>query len=345
MFLKLDGFFLTPNTEAEIQLFNGTFSNSENVITRDRMLDVSLVSNGQRNAVDTSQWYEKDNITFLRLNTGEAGTKLLGVSTAPRNIELPAKDFNEYLEHDGVLDMLQWRKDNNAMDQDAVEKYSKHVKTIFQVGETLSDEWSTVLGYPIEFVPQENPYDIHPGHSLKVKLLLDGKPLNNQLVYVGNEAEGHTYQDTTQHTHEDGTTHTHQKPEEHSHEDGTTHSHDDAETHTHKEESTMDNGETESHQHNDVKQLRTDENGLITIDITSTGVWYLRTIHLAHSEEQGLTHESNWATLTFAIGEGHAHEHAEEAHHHDEDVIPSYWYWIGSLLLVVILFLYFNRKK
>jgi hypothetical protein len=315
MFLRQDGYFHEPNKDAVIKLYNGTFTKSENVITRDRMVDVSLVGNGQRIAVDTSQWYEKDSITYLRLNTGAEGTKLVGVSTAPRHIALPAKDFNSYLEHDGVMDMLQWRTENNALDQDAVERYSKHVKTIFQVGNALSDDWKTVLGYPIEFVPLENPYDIHSGHALQVKLLLDGKPLSNQLVYVGHESTGNGDGKNTEHTHEDGTTHSH------------------------------DTGKTaDDHQHSDVKKLRTDENGLISIDINSTGVWYLRTIHLAHLEEEGLTHESNWATLTFAVGQGHSHEHAQEAHHHEEGV-PSYWYWIGSLLLVMGLFFWFNRKK
>jgi hypothetical protein len=45
--------------------------------------------------------------------------------------------------------------------------------------------------------------------------------------------------------------------------------------------------------------------------LPAKGTWYLRTIHLVHSEEKGLTHESNWATLSFAIGEGHSHTHSD----------------------------------
>lgn len=321
LFLKMDGHFIPPNTNATIKLFNGTFERSENVIARNRMLDVSLVGHGQRTKVDTTAWYEKDSITFLKFRSGKEGTWLAGVSTASRNIALPAADFNSYLEHDGVLDMLQWRSENNAMDTDAVERYSKHVKTLFQVGEKLTDDWKTVLGYPIEFVPLENPYDIHPGHSLRFKLLLQGKPLQNQLVYVGND---HSGQD---HAHEEASN------KEHAHEDGTVHTHDEVEP----------VGET--HEHTGVQQLRTDENGEVTVSISGTGVWYLRTIYMEQVEEEGLTHESNWATLTFAIGDGHSHEHGEEAHDHVEDGLPSYSYWIGSLVLVGLLFFWFNRKK
>ncbi|MEM9141770.1 MAG: DUF4198 domain-containing protein [Bacteroidota bacterium] len=328
MFLKLDGFFLEPQTQAVIALYNGTFEKSDNVIARNRMLDVSLVGNGKRMAIDSAQWYEEDNITFLKIPSGDAGTKLVGVSTAPRNISLSAEDFNRYLEHDGVVDMLNWRKENNAMDQDAVERYSKHVKTIFQVGETQSNDWSTVLGYPIEFVPLENPYDVHTGHTLAVKLLLNGSLLANQWVYVGHE--------TSKEAHE----------HDHHHDHNTAHSHDHDDDHANT-----------GHQHPFVEQLLTDEKGIVEIDITAKGVWYLRTIHMAQSKEEGLTHESNWATLTFAIGDGHSHDHDDhdsdghqEEHDHDNDDhdhhwhIPSYAYWIGSIVLILVLFLVFNRK-
>jgi len=281
MYLRLDSYFLEPNTRAAIQLFNGTFEKSENVITRDRMLDVSLVGNGERRSVDDSQWSEKDSITVLNFTTGAPGTWVAGVSTGPRNIEMSGADFNSYLEHDGVLDVLEWRRENQAMDQPAVEKYSKHVKTIFQVGDKTSEDWKTVLGYPIEFVPLENPYDLHPGHTLSVRLLFRGEPLADQLVYVGMGADG--AEGTSDHSHGEG--------EEHEHE------------HT--------DSSTEDHTHTGGTQLRTDAEGIAKVFLPAKGTWYLRTIHLVPSGEAGLTHESNWATLSFAIGEGHSHTHSD----------------------------------
>ena len=333
MYLKLDSHFLQPNTAASIKLYNGTFSTSENTIDRNRMLDVSLVGNGQRTAVDTTQWREEAGMTILDFTTGEAGTWLAGVSTRARNIEMEAAAFNDYLEHDGVLDMLNWRKENNALDQDAVEKYSKHVKTIFQVGDKSTEDWKTVLGYPIEFVPLDNPYHLHAGEALRARLLWQGKPLANQLVYIGTKEPEHE--------------HAHDHEHEHSH------------------------GE-EGHNHSAVAQVRTDGNGEFYAKIAHDGEWYLRTIHLVESEEEGLTHESNWATLTFEIGHSHAddgHSHADGHHHHDdgeahshdgegahshedgghtheeEGGIPGYLYWLASFVVVAVLFFWYNRKQ
>jgi len=310
MFLKVDGFFLQPQSEAIIALFNGTFEKSENVITRDRMIDVSLVGLGKRTAVDSTQWFDKDSTTYLRFQTGDEGTWVAGVSTASRVIEMTAEDFNSYLDHDGVLDMLNQRKENGTLNTDARELYSKHVKTIFQVGEQLSADWKTYLGYPIEFIPLENPYDIHPGHSLQVKLLRDGSPLVNQLVYLGHTA--------AEHTHGDGSTHSHES------------------------------GDGHSHSHEGIEQLRTNENGIVEFKIESSGIWYLRTIHLVTTDKENLTHESNWATLTFAIGEGHTHDEDHghsHAHDEEEDRFPSSLFLLGSIVLIIVLYIWFSRRK
>lgn len=328
MYLKFDTYFLQPNTEVILKLYNGTFEKSDNVIDRNRMTDVSLVGGGQHLHPDTTQWSEKDSTTLLSFRTGQPGTYVAGLSTRARSIELAAEDFNNYLEHDGVLDMLASRKEKDILDQDAVEKYAKHVKAIFQVGDQRTNDWQTVLGYPIEFVPQSNPYHLHDGEPLKVQLLRNGKPLANQLVYANSVTSAHNHD----HEHADGTSHDH----DHEHTDAGEATHD----HEHEEEGTTD------HQHTDGQQLRTDENGMISFNPEEDGIWYLRTIHLVETEEEGLTHESNWATLTFEVG--NRHSHGPDTHTHDEDVaegIPSGLYWIGSLLLVVGLFFWFNRKN
>ena len=364
MFLKLDGYFLEPNTAAAIKLFNGTFEKSENTIDRDRMTDVSLVGNGNRVQIYSAQWSEQDSMTVLNFSTKDAGTWVAGVSTRPRNIELAAADFNGYLEHDGVIDMLEWRKNNNALDKDAIEKYSKHVKTIFQVGNQLTDDWKTELGYPIEFIPQSNPYDLKPGDKLQVKLLWQGKPLANQLVYIGFKESDEDHDHSHDHDHSDGKDHDHDHSKEashdhsdkgeheHKHEEGGNHDHDhdDAHEHDHEHESS-----SEEHHHDAVTQVRTDEEGNLTMELTDEGTWYLRTIYLIHSEEEGLTHESNWATLTFALGHkhsdsavAHSHESGHDHHHDDHEHssgIPGSIYWIASFALLIGLFIWFNRKS
>lgn len=137
---------------------------------------------------------------------------------------------------------------------------------------------------------------------MAVKLLFQGEPLANQLVYVGSDA---AHDHSHDHDHADGADH------DHSH--GTT-------------------------------QLRTDANGQLKMKVTEAGEWYLRTINLVLSEEEGLTHESNWATLTFEVQEEMEQSIEEVAVEKPTSGLPTYVYLIGGLVMFLLLFLIARKR-
>jgi len=250
LYLKTSNYFMKPNQPGELFLFNGTIDKSENSIERDRMLGSKIVGPDFEFNPEEMDWYDKDNATFLSFKAGSSGTYSAGVSTKSRALELGAEDFNEYLEHDGVLDILNDRKKKGILEKGAVEKYAKHVKVLFQVGNTQSDHYKTAFGYPVEFIPLNNPYKARLNDEISIELRKNNKPLKNQLVYFGVEG-------ATDHQ---------------------------ADDHSHAAES-----------------ARTDDSGRFTITIDHTGVWFVRTINMVESSEEGIDYESNWATLTFEI--------------------------------------------
>ena len=185
MFLKLRSYIVEPNTKVTVALYNGTFDKSENVITRDRMIDVSVVGPiNQRNRINKNQWRDGWYESLLDLDLKSSGTHVIGVSTEARIIDLSAEDFNGYLKHDGILDVLEARKKSGEINQPARELYSKHVKTIIQVGSKRTDSFNINLGYPIEIILSKNPYTLKKGDELGFQVLRDGKPVVNQLVYA-----------------------------------------------------------------------------------------------------------------------------------------------------------------
>jgi uncharacterized GH25 family protein len=189
LFLKFDDYFLPPQTQVEVRLLNGYFNKSEGVVTRDRMNDVSLVApSGAVTHPAVTDWRDEGQMSLLRLTTGDAGTYVVGLSTKPREITLKAKDFNAYLREDGLPDTLAERRRAGELGKDARERYSKHVKAIFQVSEARTATFSHALGYPVEIIPQQNPYDLQPGRTLEVLCLKDGQPLAGQFVMAGREA-------------------------------------------------------------------------------------------------------------------------------------------------------------
>lgn len=193
MFLKSEGYALDPDSEQVIRLLNGTFDISENSIDRARMRDVSIVAHGQTTKPAASDWYDDEDGTtsFLKYRTGRSGTYVIGVSTAPSRIEMQPDAFVSYLRHEGVLDTLAGFE-KSGWTGPVREQYSKHVRAIVQVGDTRTADHSTRLGYPVEIIPEQNPYDLRFGKELTVQVLLDGKPLPNQPLRAGYEGfHGH----------------------------------------------------------------------------------------------------------------------------------------------------------
>lgn len=188
LFLKLDSYFLPPNSKVTIKILNGSFQSSEGSITFARLKDASVVSpSGRRANPKETDFTKEETTSFLNLQPTEAGNYVVGLSTMPREIDLKAKDFNEYLTEDGIPDTLAERKRKNELTKDVRERYSKHVKTIFQAGEKQTDNYKIALGYPVEIIPRTNPYELKTGDAFEFQCLKDGKPLANQFVMTGRE--------------------------------------------------------------------------------------------------------------------------------------------------------------
>lgn len=199
LFLRLDSYYLSPNSTATVRLLNGTFKQSDGVVARERFRDVSMFAPEQKGPIGESVlWRDEEKTTVMQFQTGGPGTYLVGVSTKPREIELKAAEFNDYLRHDGIPDTLAMRRKKGELSKNVRERYSKHVRAVFQVGEKLSDDYKLPLNYPAELIPQENPYSLSVGETIVVLCSLDGRPIANQFVMAGWESrDGKIHQLTT----------------------------------------------------------------------------------------------------------------------------------------------------
>lgn len=188
LFLRLDSYFVPPRTAVLIKVFNGTFVKSEGSVQRNRLREITLAANGTRRWLDTNAWTDTSKTaSTLTLQTGEPATYVVGASVKPRLIALSAKEFNEYLEHDGVPDILAARRRDGELGKPAKERYHKHVKAILQVGPARSDDYSATFGYPAELVPMSNPYVARVGQVVAFRCLVDGTPAIRQFVVAGYE--------------------------------------------------------------------------------------------------------------------------------------------------------------
>lgn len=261
LFVKMNDYFVEPNSTITIPVLNGLFDVSSNAIMANRLLDISVVSPAGRRHIDTTQWSGDTALadtTYLTLETQSPGTYLIGASTKVNGIALVGADFNDYLESDGIPDVLRARRINDELDKDVVERYEKHIKAVFQVGDrpdapkTWWQFWKddtelaylTQLGYPAEIIPMVNPYLLEVGDEFQARVLVDGLPVANQYVVAGGEGSGGLF------------------PK---------------------------------------KNTRSDAEGLVTFVMDEPGKWYLEFINMVPTTEDGADYHSKWATLTFAI--------------------------------------------
>jgi uncharacterized GH25 family protein len=129
----------------------------------------------------------------LSLKLDQDGTYLIAMQSNAAYIEMEAKAFNDYLEEDGLDNILLERKKLNQMDKPSREFYSRFAKLMVQVGEKKDETFKKKLGLRYEIVPDQNPYTLKTGDYLQCKVYYEGKPAPHALVKVWNKVNTTTF--------------------------------------------------------------------------------------------------------------------------------------------------------
>jgi hypothetical protein len=185
LFLRPGRFFVSPHATVVVPVLNGTFSTTENAVSRDRLADLSLVGPAGRQAIDGDAWTEKDPGSTVGVTVAGPGTYVVGAAIKPKMLSLPGPEFNAYLKDEGIDHVLAARKAQGRLQEASHERYSKFPKTLMQVGDLPSNDFATELGYEAEILPIENPYTLKAGSTLHVRCLVLGQPIANYVVQAG----------------------------------------------------------------------------------------------------------------------------------------------------------------
>ncbi len=180
---------------------NGSvFPESLNAVDPGRISYAKIV--GKNKTVDISNMKTIENSLVLDVKPPSDGQWIIGVQTKPRTIDMTGKEFNEYLDHDGIPNVYDIRKKRGELDKAVTEFYQKSAKTIIQCGNGGPKAWSQILGHYIEFVPLSDPAEIKAGDTLRFKLLFHGKPLADAIISSGHAGiQSHTHASGEEHTH------------------------------------------------------------------------------------------------------------------------------------------------
>jgi uncharacterized GH25 family protein len=170
------------------------FPESLSGVTPDRLAGFWVLdAAGRRHDVAGARTEEKLLRADIRLGT--PGVALAAVAIKPRTLELTAAEFNEYLEHDGLPQILERRRARGELENDARESYSKYAKAIVTVGDGGPRDLVTgPAGLRLEIVPLRDPGVMGAGEELPVQVLFEGRPLEGVYVYaLAAGAEGYVH--------------------------------------------------------------------------------------------------------------------------------------------------------
>jgi len=190
MWLETENFVIDQaGQEVVFRNGNGTiYRGSENAVTLDRIASLTAIDpTGSRLDLPTptveEPWLK------LRFTPQLEGNYWIGLATRPNKIRLTGAEFSEYLEHDGIPNILEERRRKGISERDEVEQYSKYVKAYLQVGGTRSTNYDSPVGLEIEIIPVTHPYGLKPGESLPVQVLFRGRPLSGLTLHAGHDGQ------------------------------------------------------------------------------------------------------------------------------------------------------------
>lgn len=128
----------------------------------------------------------------LDVELKEEGTHVLAMQSTFSFAELEADKFNTYLKENGLDDAYAAREKAGALGRPGKESSAKYTKLLLQAGAKKDGGYKMAVGFPIEIVPEQNPYSLKLGDNIRFKILWNKKPLFGARVKVWNRKEGLT---------------------------------------------------------------------------------------------------------------------------------------------------------
>jgi uncharacterized GH25 family protein len=120
------------------------------------------------------------------------GTHLISLQSAPYSVTMDKTSFDQYLQEEGLDDIIFSRKKSAPLPDSVVNSYTHHCKLLLQSGRKTDEIFSKELGLPVEIVPLENPYSLKIGDRLQFKILYKGQPLFGARVKILNRYNNRT---------------------------------------------------------------------------------------------------------------------------------------------------------
>lgn len=112
----------------------------------------------------------------------EPGVQVVGYRSRTSRVDLEAAKFEQYLKEEGLEAIVAERARRGESAKPSREIYSRCAKSLLAAGAGSKAGHDRELGFPLELVPEQNPYSYSSSAPLPVRLRYRGQPLAGALV-------------------------------------------------------------------------------------------------------------------------------------------------------------------
>ncbi|MDJ0929394.1 MAG: DUF4198 domain-containing protein [Gammaproteobacteria bacterium] len=122
-----------------------------------------------------------------------SGTQVVGYHSRPSYVAIDPSTFDDYLRAEGLEWVMDRRREQGQSESPAGELFSRCAKAlVLPAGRLPGSGFDVELGYPLELIPERDPYSLAAGAELPVRLVYRGKPISNILVVAFTAEEPET---------------------------------------------------------------------------------------------------------------------------------------------------------
>ncbi|GIU81914.1 MAG: DUF4198 domain-containing protein [Acidobacteria bacterium] len=189
--LQPEKFLLAPREKISVHLYVGdglTKDIEERKFQKDKTVSFQLFSGYE--TLDLKSLIEDDSLPIYSFSAEKEGGYLFAMHRDWSYIELQPDEFEKYLREDGMEYIIAERKRLKEQRKPGLERYSRYIKMLLQVGKKQDETYKKKTGLMLEIIPLENPYSKQVGDSLTFQVLFDGKPLSYKAVFASNKETG-----------------------------------------------------------------------------------------------------------------------------------------------------------
>lgn len=192
---------LAPGDSGSVELTSGSrFPDPGTAVAPDRV-DRTFVRFGPGRPMPMTGARQDGGVTRLEATYAGAGLAALAVQLKPAFAEVPAAEFDAWLEEAGAAEAAAERRRRKEAKKPGREVTTAAAKTFARVVDPRKlavetpalESAAEPLGLPLEFVLSADPSALRAGQTLPATLLRDGKPCGGQAVRLrgadGSSAE------------------------------------------------------------------------------------------------------------------------------------------------------------